>query len=200
MPDFWIYLGCALFPFNFMISNLTGSTGIIVGNSGMIKKMYFPREILVLAKVISSLIVLLIGYVVVVGALLISGFGLNLISALYLLPLILLMTTFVLGYSLALSALTVYVRDIQHILNSISVAFFFITPMYFTTTAISGAFSTIIWINPFTYFIEGFHDCIYYGSLPCTPMILICLLLSIISFILGTCIFNKLKRGFAERL
>ncbi len=200
MPDFWIYLSCALFPFNFMISNLTGSTGIIVDNSGIIKKMFFPREILVIARVISSFIVLLMGYTIVLLLIVLSGHNVSITSLLFTIMGLILIAIFVLGYSFILSSITVYVRDVKHIFQSISVAFFFITPMYFTIDSMDNFFATIIWLNPFTYFIELFHQCIYYNVTPTMEIIAPCIIMSILTITIGFIIFRRLKKGFAERL
>ena len=200
IPDFWVYLGCGLFPFTFMISSLTSSTSIILNGSGMIKKMFFPREILVIAKIISSSIVLIIGYIIVIILIIITGHNLNITSLSLSFCFIIIVCIFALGYSLFFSAITVYIRDIQHVIQSTSIAFFFITPMYFTIDSITGIFSSVIKINPFTYFVELFHQCIYYGSIPDLKLIIVCGTLSILSLFFGYYVFNKLKKGFAERL
>ena len=199
IPEFWIYLASGLFPFTFMTSNLSGSAGCIIGNSGMVKKMYFPREIIVLAQVISTFIVMLIGYVMVLGLVLISGHTMTI--SLLMLPVLMILTlVFVTGYSLILSAITVYVKDVQHLIGSITLAFFFITPMYFTIDDTAGLLNMIVWINPFTYFIESYHQIVYYGHLPEAWIIVVCTTLSIMFMTIGTLIFKKLKKGFVERL
>ena len=200
LPDFWVFLASALFPFHFMISNLTAGSGVIVGGAGMIKKMYFPREIIVFAKVISSFIVMIMGYLVILVTVIASGFQLN-IGTMALLPVFLiLMCLFSTGYCLFFSSLTVYVRDIQYLLNSISMVFYFVTPMYFVADSVSGMFGTIIWLNPFTYYVEAFHQIVYYGMIPEMKIIVACALMPLVTLIIGFAVFNKLKRGFAERL
>ena len=200
IPDFWIYIASALFPFNFMMTNLTSGAGTIVHSSGMIKKMYFPREIIVLAKIISSFIIMLMGYVLIISIIALSGHPLN-PALLLLLPIVLLlMSLFVTGYSLLFSSITVYLRDVQYILSSISIAFFFGTPMYFTLDSITGLFSQLIWLNPFTYYVEAYHQIIYYGVIPEVKILVVCSLLPLFSIMIGYFVFSRLKRGFAERL
>lgn len=199
LPNFWIFLASGLFPFHFMVSNLIGGSNIIVGNVGMIKKMYFPREIIVYAQVFSSFIIMIIGYAIVLIAILLSGNSLS-VNAFMILPLFVTVFFFVTGYALIISALTVYVRDLQHFLSSINIVFFFVTPMYFTVDSVTGILSTIVWFNPFTYYVESFHQIIYFGNIPDIPILLMCIVLAIVSLILGHVIFGKLKRGFAERL
>lgn len=200
IPNFWVYIAAGIFPFSFMISNLTGGSGAIVSNSGMVKKMYFPREILVLAHVASNFIVMTIGYVAVLTIIATAGYHLNWIPLLLLPIILLLMSIFTTGYTLLFSSLTVYARDVQYILSSISMVFFFMTPMYFLADSISGILSNVIWLNPFTYYIEAFHSIVYFGEIPEIKIILICTVLSLTSILLGLAVFRRLKRGFAERL
>ena len=199
IDNFWVYLASGLFAFHFMINNLVSGAGCIVSNSGMIKKMYFPREIFVLSQVISTFVIMLIGYAIVLVALIISGYELN-AALLFSIIVFALMMLFAVGYVMIVSALTVYVRDIQHFLNSISMAFFFLTPMYFTTESTTGMLNTIIWANPFTYYIEALHQIIYYGTAPDAILIAECAIISIVVASMGFALFSKLKGGFAERL
>lgn len=199
IPDFWIYLASGLFPFHFLIANLTGGSGCIVGNAGMVKKMYFPREIIVLSQVISTFMIMLIGYVVILVAVLVSGYGFG--TSIIMLPVVFILTfIFTLGFVLLFSAITVYIRDVQYFLTSISVVFFFLTPMYFVSESITGLFSIVVSLNPFTYFIESFHDLLYYQSFPDSMHLLIIIVLSLLSLTVGVLVFHKLENGFAERL
>lgn len=197
---FWIYLGVGIFPFTFMIGNLTTGTGCITSNGDLINKIYFPREILVLAQVISSFIIMCMGLSVVLVLMLIVGFSINLAVMPMIVVIIVLMFIFVLGYVLLFSSLNVYARDVQFFLNSVNMIFFFLTPMYFTVESTSGMLSTVIWINPYTYYIEGFHDIIYRGVLPSSTVCIGALVYSSVAIIIGLIVFKKLKKGFAERM
>lgn len=199
IDNYWVYLSSGLFPFSFMINNIIGGSSCIVNNSRMIKKMYFPREIIVISRVISTFIVMAIGYLIVIIAVLLSGYGLS--SAIWLLPVILIITfIFTLGLVLLLSSITVYVRDFQILLSSISIVFYFLTPMYYMVNSVTGLLKTITILNPLTYFVEAYHSIMYYQNLPDLPSFLIMTIISILSFIIGTVVFCKLKVGFTERL
>lgn len=200
IDNFVVYISCVLFPFNFMLSNLTGGAGYIIGDGDLLKKIYFPREITVLAHVISSFIIMILGYVavfIVIGS---CGFVLNPVSLVFTLVILVLMFFFVLGFTLFFSALTVYVKDIQFFLQSASIVFIFVTPMFFSVKYISGFASDVVWMNPFTYFIEAIHDCIYYKVIPSAEITIMCLILTAVSLVIGLIAFKKLKHGFIERL
>ena len=199
IPYFWVYLSSSLFAFNFLVGNLTAGCSCIVGNAGMIKKMYFPRELIVFAQIISSAIIMIIGYVVVIAAIIIGGFNISL--SLLLLPVALvLVLLFSTGLMLLLSSIAVYIRDTLYIIRSFSMYFFFLTPVYYMRENVSGVLSTITRYNPFTYFIELFQEMIYFGRIPGVESIMLCLIITVISLILGIMVFVKLKTGFAERL
>lgn len=199
IDDFLVYLASGVFLFNFMVSNLLNSTDCIVNNSGIVKKIYFPREIIILAQVISSFIVMAIGYAVVLVFMVVFAYPLTYFALL--LPLLLFISMiFVTGYSLIFSSITVYVRDVQHILSSISMVFFFMTPIYFIKDDVSGVLGLFVNINPFTYFVEASHQILYYGGIADGSIFLICVFLALLSITLGILVFSKLKKGFVERL
>jgi lipopolysaccharide transport system permease protein len=78
--------------------------------------------------------------------------------------------------------------------------FFFMTPMYFLADSVSGMLGNVIWLNPFTYYIEAFHSMVYFGEIPEMKVLLMCIILPLVSMMLGLAVFRGLKRGFAERL
>ena len=199
IADFWIYLAAGIFPFNYMVNNVTSGSVCLVNNAQMIKKMYFPREAIVLSHVITTFIIMLIGYAVILVAIAITGYGFG-VSAILLPVLFFLSFFFTLGYVLILSSITVYLRDVHHFLSSVSVIFFFVTPLYFTLDSISGLFSIIVRLNPFTYFVESYQQIIFYKAIPDMSLLLTTCLITCISFISGIIVFEKIKKGFAERL
>lgn len=200
LPNFWVFLASGLFPFNFMHSNLINGSGLVVNNGGLVKKMYFPREILVLSGVTCSFIILCIGYAIVLSAIIISGYSVNFCLLLFLPIFLLVMAVFETGIMLFFSAVTVYVRDVQYVLNTSSMILYFMTPMYFVSSDLSGILANIIWLNPFTYYIEAFHSIVYFSTFPECKVIVGCILVAVLSIIIGVFVFNMLKKGFAERL
>ena len=199
IPDFWVFMSCGLFPFNFMITNLKRGSATITSNSGMVKKMYFPRSILIFSEVASSFVVMLIGYSLVILATIVAGYEIGM--SLIVLPIILiLMTIFVTGYVLILSSINVYIRDLQYLINSFSMVFYFITPLYFSMDDVSGIVSNVIALNPFAYYVRACQQIVYYRVVPSVDIMVMCAILPLVSIIVGVIVFRKLRYGFAERL
>lgn len=198
--DFWIYLASGIFPLNYLMVNLVNGSSCMVGNAALIKKIYFPREIIAIAHIVVSLVIMTIGLLIVVLSIILLDYPVN--YSLLLLPIgIVLLAIFSTGMVLFFSSITVYVRDIYNFLTTISIVFYFITPVYFTISeSTSRTMDLIIYSNPFSYFIEFFHHAIYYGTYPDIILMGACFILASSSFIIGLITFNKLKGGFAERL
>lgn len=200
MDSFWVFLASGLFPFTFMMSNIVSGSTYVTGSAGMLQKMYFPREIVVLSHVTSSFIVMLIGYSIVLLITVISGFALNWVCIMVVPVVMILMFMFALGCAFLVSSLTVYLRDLQYLLSSVSMAFFFLTPMYFVASETTGILHTVVWLNPLTYYVESFHQLVYWGIMPEWWVLGVAFALGIVLLIVGWFVFNRLKHGFVERL
>ena len=196
----WVFISTAIFLFTFLSHCITGGTGVFTGNAGLIKKMYIPKEILILSNAISSMIVCIIGYTIVLLSLIISGYPLNWMCLAALPILLVLSFIFGIGCMFFLSSIAVYVRDIQYALGSVGIALFVLTPMRYMASSATGILSIIIWYNPLTYYIETVHDLLYWGELPCTYYIMMCSLLAAVMLLGGYAVFWVLKNGFVKRL
>lgn len=200
IDDYWAYLCVGMFPFYFMQTNLGAGSGCIASNGSYINKMYFPRSLIVFSQIVSTLIVFLIAYAAIIVLILISDHGLNGGVALCLVPMITLMVLFSTGYVLLLASITVFVRDIQHLIDAISRVFFWVTPVFYMADSTSGLLSSLIWFNPFTYFVECFHNILYWGKVPEIIDIEVCILVTILLLTVGIYVFQRLKGRFAERV
>jgi len=200
IEDFWVYLCVGMFPFTFLQTNLSAGSNCVVSNGGMIKKMYFPREIVVLSQIISTFITFIIAYAVIIVLMLLAGFSINANAFIFLPIVVILSIVFATGYVLILSSITVFVRDVHHFIDATSRIVFFVTPIFYLASEVTGVLEKVIWLNPFTYFIESYHDILYFGMVPETFQLVVCVALAILALIIGLMVFNKLKGRFAEEL
>lgn len=199
IQDYWIFLASALFPFNFMLTNLTGGTASVTSNSSMIKKISFPRELIPLSYVVSTLIATTLGYCAILLVILVSGFGLTITVGL--LPFCLFINTlFVIGYVLLFSSVNVYVRDLQHLISATNMIFIFTTPVYYMLSSTSGILKMVSLANPMTYYVELYHEVIYYGNVPAMEQWFWALTIALASLVIGILVFSVLKNNFADRL
>ena len=199
IEHYLIYLIAGIIPWNFFTTALNTGMNSILFNADIIKKVYFPRIILPISSVSSCLINFLISCIIVVVFAFFSGVGISIYLLLF--PIIaLIQYVFTLGVVFILSAIEIYVRDIEHIINFFVSMLFYVTPILYTTDYVPEQFKIILRINPMSYIIEAYHSIFYYKTLPNMCDLSIILILSIVVFFLGYKIFDKLQRGFAEEV
>ena len=199
IPNYTVFMVCGLIPWNYFATVINRASFTFIENGNIIKKVYFPREILPLSLVTSETINFLISTIIIICFTLAYGMGLTKYVLLY--PLVLLVQyILLLGISLIVSSVTVYFRDLQHFIGVLLQLFFYATPIVYSIETIPENFRWILKINPMTYIIEGFRDIFYYHQIPDVKMLGIVLVIGILLCIVGYLIFNKLQKKFAEEL
>lgn len=199
-PDYWILVASGMLPFMFFRTGPTKGSVALLSKSSMIKKMSFPRELVVIAQVIDSLISMAISYVVLVAFILLTGHSVPLTCLLYSFPVIYLSVLFVAGTMLIVSVLNAYFRDFQFIINTTSRVMFWVTPVMFTVESTTGVLSVLVAVNPVSYYIECYHDLLYYCQLPDPVTMILCVVFSAVVLVAGILVFGRLKGRLAEVL
>jgi ABC-type polysaccharide/polyol phosphate export permease len=206
---FGLWMLCGLLPWNFFAAGLTTSMGTIVGNSGLITKVFFPRHALVVASVASLVVSFSIELGVLLTILLLFG---NMV--LPWLPMIVVLVAiqaaFVLGIGLALSVLTVYFRDLQHLIGTVLLqAWFFATPVVYpislvpdtaTVWGMSIPVGTIYRLNPMTQFVMAYRDVMYDLRWPPLNAMLYMIGVALASLFVGWRVFRRFEGRLAEEL
>ena len=198
VEDFWIYLSAGMFPVTFISGSLKGKA--IVANSRYITKMKMPRELVVYSTVLTEFLTVVFSYMIIIIVILASGQYVNW-WGLAMLPVeLLLMLIFALGCSLLVSTITVFISDVGYFMSIAMRLVIWITPTFFFAEEAKGLLGLIVWYNPFTYFVEVFHDILYYGVFPHTSYLLISAILAISFFIFGSWVFFHYEKRFPEVL
>jgi ABC-type polysaccharide/polyol phosphate export permease len=203
LKNFAFFLLCGLLPFNYLSNCMMGGMGTLVVNANLIKKTYFPREVLVFANVASWLVAFLIELLVLSVALLVVG---NFV--LPWLPVVILLvaieTVFVTGVALMLSVLNVYFRDVQHIVGILLQLWFYATPIVYPISFVANVknatLRTIYNLNPMVKFVEAFRDCLYNLRMPSAATMLYLVLSALVTGALGLLVFFRLEPRLAEEL
>ena len=199
-PNYLIFLICGIIPWTWFTYSLSNGTTSITNNANLIKKVYFPREILPISVVTSGLINFLISCVIILIFVLLGGVGLS--WHLVFLPVIAVAQyLFTLAAVFLLSAFNVYVKDVEYMVVFLLNIFFYATPVLYSVDMFSG--SWLAWIfklNPMAHFINAYRDIFYVHQIPQLENILFLILLGFI--LVGLCylVFKKLEKRFAEEV
>jgi len=202
---FALFLLCGLLPWTFLSNGMSGSMGALIANSNLIKKVFFPREILVASNIASWVVSFLLEIGVLAVVLVVAG---NFVVP-WLLPtlgLVLLQTMFVVGIGLLLSVLNVYFRDVQHLIGILLQIWFYATPIVYPITYVQEALKdrpalfTLYKLNPMVRFVEAYRDCLYDLRFPPLLDTLYLFGVSAATLALGVLVFSKMEPKLAEEL
>jgi len=198
-PYYVIFVCVGLIPWTFFTTSVSQSAFTVVANGNIVKKVYFPREILPVSVVASGAVNFMISTLIILAFVIFSGLGVTKYIILY--PLILLIQCILqLGIAFILSAITVYLRDIEHFVQIILMVLFYATPIVYSGDSIPEAFKFIITLNPMAHILEGYRAIFYNQTMPNMASLGAVLFVSLILCVIGYYIFKKLQKGFAEEL
>lgn len=199
IENYVVFMVCGLIPWNYFSTVINRSSFTMIENGNIIKKVYFPREILPISVVTSETVTFLISSILIL--LFAFGYGLGITINIVFYPLVLVVQyVMLLGISLIVSSVTVYFRDLQHFIGVLLQLFFYATPIVYAVDVIPANFRWILKFNPMTYIIEGYRDIFWGQTAPNISTLLIVLAIGIVLCIVGYLIFNKLQKRFAEEL
>ncbi|MDR2649365.1 MAG: ABC transporter permease [Clostridiales bacterium] len=200
IDKYYLFLFVALIPWIFMSSCLTGGSTAIVGDSSLVTKIYFPREVLPIAYVTSCFVNMLLCFIVVFIIVFISGIPVNFFVWLYL-PLVMAVEYIIgLGVAFISSAITVYFRDLQHILGIVAMAWQFLSPVLYSIDLVPEEARRVFMLNPMTPVITAYRDILYSARAPTMGTLTMAFCFGAVMIVFGFLLFGRLKRGFAEEL
>ena len=203
LPQILFYLA-GITIWYFFADTLTATSNTFVSNASIFGKVYFPRLIMPLSKVISGLIkfaiqyflfVLVLFYYIIKG----SEIHCDILGILFFTPLILIiMGLFGLGLGLILSALTTKYRDLVFLISFGIQLGMYITPIIYPVSAISSKYKWLIICNPLTSLVETFRK-VYLGAGSISSGGLVySFTFTIIILVVGTLTFNKVEKTFMD--
>ena len=197
--NYLIFLIIGIIPWTFVTSTIAYGTTTILGNADIIKKVFFPREILPISVALSGLVNFFISCLIIFIFMFFSGIGFT--KYIILLPLIaLIQFVLLLGIIFITSSVNIYMRDLEYIVNFFINLLFYATPIIYSVDMFPDKFKWVLNLNPLATIITSYRDILYYGQLPNLTMLMWVGLFSFILLIIGYAIFRKLEKGFAEEV
>ena len=198
--NYLVFLICGIIPWTWFTTSLTQGTTSITNNGNLIKKVYFPREILPISTVASGAVNFLISCLIILLFTFIHGIGLS--WHIVFLPIIMILQLFFqLGLTLILSSINVYVKDVEYMVNFIINLLFYATPILYSASMFSESkFAFIFKLNPMAYIIESYRNIFYAHHIPGLKSMMVLGVLNIIFVIISYMIFKKLEKKFAEEI
>lgn len=188
----------ALLPWLFFSDTLTQSSQSVVGNAGMISKIYFPRLVIPTSTVISGMVNFAISFVILIG--LMFWYHVVPTANVFLLPMFFLLgVATALGAGLWLSALNVKYRDVKYVVPFIVRMGLFISPVGFLSSVVPEKYQLIYSLNPMVGVIDGFRWCLLGGKVvPYWPGFWLSVFIVVVLLVTGAYYFRRMEKTFAD--
>ena len=195
IPNFPVYLLSGTLLFNYNSEATNTALFAITNSAGLIKKVYIPKYLFVIAKVLSSLVSCFFSLIALFIVMIYTHAVFYPTLMLVLVP-IFYLSLFTTGLSLILSAYYVYFRDIGHLYSVFLLAWTYLTPLFYPESILPQNMKWVLIVNPMYYYIEFFRELVLKGQLPRTSLNITCFGISILFLIIGVILFRRKQDKF----
>jgi lipopolysaccharide transport system permease protein len=186
-----------LLPWIFFSGALNTSSGSMVSNSSLIRKVYFPRLAIPGAATIACLLDLGISFVILIGMM--AYYRWPLTWHIFLWPLLLLqLIVLTIGVGLISSALNVRYRDVKHAVPFILQVWMYLTPIIYPASILPARYRPFVALNPMSGVVESMRACLFVNYAPDWKLLEISLIITIVVFAIGITYFRRAERDFAD--
>ena len=203
LTNFAYFMLCALLPWNFFSLVINLGMGSISANSGLVRRVAFPKEVLVFSNVAHALVQFGIELGLLIIILLLAGSPLLLYLPVTVM-LSVLLAIFASGFALALSTLSVYFKDLNYLWTIVMQVWFFLTPIVYPPELLQRELpiwtQNLLRLNPMVHFSAAFRDTLYHGTMPSLMRMTGLVFVSAITLAGGWLIFRKSARRLAEEV
>ena len=194
-----LFLFVGLIPWIFFSNALASATDSVVNASSLVTKVYFPREVLPTAAVLTKLVDL--AFSLVILAALMAYYGTAPASTSWWFPLLFAIhMVFLLGLSYPLAALNLFFHDVRFLVGVALTLWFYLTPIIYPVDIVPHKYKIIFDLNPNSLFINAYRRVILYGDGPGLEKVLLGLAIAVITFLVGYYLFKKMEPSFADRI
>ena len=199
IPKFPVFLLCGLIPYNFFAQSWSSGTNSLVDNSGLIKRVPIPREVVPVASVLSNCLHMLIQIGILLTFTLAYGYGVN--RNWLWLPLVWgFEVLFVQGLVLACSAIDVYLRDMRYVVESTNLVLFYLVPIFYSSDQVPLQYRELYLWNPVAALVVALRRILIEGIPPGVSLMRNLSLGSAFALVAGWLIFRAVQRRFYDHL
>ena len=192
-----IFLYAGLLPWTFFNLSLTGSMDVFFSNGPLIKKIYFPRQVLVLSSLLAKAFDFLLASLIFFGLMVFYKMPFTWFVLLFV-PIYLLHFIFTYSLALLLASLNLFYRDVQYLFGLGLQLWFYLTPIIYAVDFFPERYRWIFKLNPMSVFINAYRQVLLGGDWPNWVSLGTGALITLILFIVANVVFTKLQKSFAD--
>ena len=187
----------AMVPWIFFSTSITDMTESLVTNMNLVAKIYFPRDILVIASLVARFIDFLIAFGLLIVLLFIYKMHLSILGWLFLPVILVIQSILALGIGLYGAAINVFYRDVRHLIALGLQLLFYISPIIYPVSLVPPHLRILYFMNPMAGIVEAYRAIIINGTLPDSTLLLSAII-ALVILLSGYYVFKKLEYQFAD--
>jgi lipopolysaccharide transport system permease protein len=199
IENYTLFLISGLFPWQWFSNSVNSSVMVFVGNASLIKKVNFRREVLVVATVLNDMLHFILSIPVIVIFIFLYGMKPSLLWLVGIPLMLIIQFIITFGFSVAISAINLFFRDIERIVFIFITLMFYLTPIIYSEDMVPDKYKSLILLNPLSLLMVSWRKLFMNGTLSFKDIALT-FIYSLIIAAVGYIIFRKLRWRFAEVL
>lgn len=192
-----IFLYAGLLPWIYFTNSLNHATNILVSDASLIKKIYFPREVLILSSLVAKTFDFFISAIIFFILMIVYKIPFT-TYIFFFFVIFVIQFIFTFALALFLSWTNLFYRDIQYLLNLILTLWFYLTPIIYPVEFFPERYRFIFKLNPMSVFINAYRQVLLGGDFPKWESLTTGIIISLIAFIISYSIFKKVEKDFAD--
>ena len=201
LEPFALFLFCGILPWTWFSSSLLESSNVLIAGGNLIKKVLFPAEVLPIVTVLAGLVHFCLGLPILAAFLIYYRVPVWPTDLLWFPLIVLIQLVLTTGLALLVSALTVHFRDVRDLLSNLLTLWFFATPIIYAMPSSPHLAIGLLNLNPFTHLAISYQEILFYpGPFGHVRWLLMLWAVSIVVFLVGYWVFDRMRDSFAEEV
>lgn len=201
MEPYALFMFCGILPWTWFSSSILEASNTLISGGNLIKKVLFPAEVLPIVTVLANMVHFFLGLVILVAFLIYYQRPIEGLQLLWFPVIVLVQLVFTIGLSLFLSAMTVHFRDLKDLLSNLVQFWFFATPIIYPMQTIPENMRWWLNLNPMTHLMISYQEVLFFpGPHGHWKWLMALAAGSIVVFLLGYFVFDRLRDSFAEEV
>jgi lipopolysaccharide transport system permease protein len=201
MEPYALFMFCGILPWTWFSSSVLESSNTLIAGGNLIKKVLFPAEVLPIVTVLANMVHFFLGLVILAAFLAYYQRPIDGLELLWFPVIVLVQLIFTIGLALFLSAMTVHFRDLKDLLSNLVQFWFFATPIIYPMQTIPEGMRWWLNLNPMTHLMISYQEVLFFpGPHGHWKWLMALAVGSIVVFLLGYFVFDRLRDSFAEEV
>lgn len=194
-----LFLLMGLLPWIFFSMAVSSATDSITGAFSLVTKVYFPREVLPMAAVLTKIVDLGFGLIILVALMVYLGYP-PVWTIVWVPVLFFIHLLFTLGMALPLAALNLFFHDVRFLVGVVLTLWFYLTPIIYPADIVPDKYQILFDLNPNALFINAYRRVVLEGVNPGADRLLLGLGIATLTFLIGYYLFKRMEPRFADRI